>query len=173
MEKAMKPALIAVALAAAALALPAQAQQNFRHEISGSGSYSSLERNNVSVEVGSWVLNYGHYFSRQLVGTIGVARTDVEVSGSSSDSTDLEVGAKYYFNPNLRAGAFVPFVDGAIGIADTNSSNSDTKFRVGVGASYFINDSVSIDPSLSYVRVATDPGTTTGWLFGLRLTARF
>jgi opacity protein-like surface antigen len=169
----MKYAIVAAALAASALSLPAAAQMTFQHEISGSGSYSSLERSGTDVTVSTWLINYGYYFSPQLVGTVGLMRTDVEIEGSESDSTDLDIGAKYYFSRDLRRGALVPFVDGAIGVADSGGEDSDMKIRLGVGASYFINDSVSIDPSFSYVRISTEPGKTTGWLFGLRLTARF
>lgn len=146
--------------------------QDFRHEISGSGSYSSLEQGGTKVKVSAWNLAYGYFLSSQLVGTVGLVRTDVDVNGADADSTDLEVGAKYYFSSNLRRGSFVPFVDGALGIVDSSGSDSDFKFRFGVGGAYFINDSVSVDPSLSYMRISTDPRTT-GWVLGLRLTARF
>ena len=169
----MKYAVVAAALAASALALPAAAQMTFRHEVSGMGSYSSLERSGTDVTVSTWMLNYGYYFSPQIVGTVGVMRTDVEIEGTESDSTDLDLGVKYYLNSNFRRGALVPFVDGAIGVADSGGDDSDMKIRIGVGASYFINDSVSVDPSFSYVRISTEPGKTSGWLFGLRLTARF
>jgi len=160
-----------LALLVSFVAGPALAQ-TFQHEVSGAGSYSSLEQGGTKVKVSAWNLAYGYFLSNQLVGTVGLMRTDVEVNGSDADSTDLEVGAKYYFNPNLRRGSFVPFVDGAIGLVDASGNGSDLKFRFGVGGAYFLNDSVSVDPSLSYLRIATDPRTT-GWVFGLRLTARF
>ncbi len=146
--------------------------QPFQHEISGSGSYSSLEQGGTRVKVSAWNLAYGYFLSSQLVGTVGLMRTAVDVNGADADSTDIEVGAKYYLNPNLRRGSFVPFVDGALGIVDASGDDSDLKIRLGVGGAYFINDSVSVDPSLSYMRISTDPRTT-GWLFGLRLTVRF
>jgi Outer membrane protein beta-barrel domain len=146
--------------------------QGFRHEISGGGSYQSLSRNGVDTKTGQFGIAYGYYFTPQVVGTLGLNYVTTDDGTTKRDFTDLEVGAKYYFGTGFRRGALVPFADAAIGLSDT-PSDTDTRFRLGVGASYFLNDSTSIDPSLSYVNIATSGGKTDGFLFGVRLTARF
>ena len=143
--------------------------QGFRSEISGGGSYQSLERNSAKTKIASWNIAYGYYFSAQLVGTLGINYFKID---PGFDQTDLEVGAKYYFGTGFRRGALVPFADAAIGVSDLRD-DTDMRLRIGVGAAYFLNDATSIDPSISYVRVSTSPEKTDGFLFGVRLTVRF
>ncbi|HEX6265834.1 MAG TPA: outer membrane beta-barrel protein [Burkholderiales bacterium] len=169
----------AVAMAAAAvLALvsaPVAAQQAYpyQNEISVFGTWDKVDEP-VEIEVTNVQLRYGRYLSPQIVGTAALSRTRFETNTSDDVTTALMVGAKYYFS-QLRAQALVPFVDGAIGLANTDSGGSDSTdftWEVGGGVAYFISERTSLDASIRLYQTSTDAETEGTRLF-VGLTTRF
>ena len=152
------------------LALAAGGAQAQRNELSAFGAWNSLSQGGTDLDMTILNVNYGYYFGPQVVGTLGVTRIDTDTGNSKIDYTTLELGVKFYF-ATPKQGALVPFIDGGIGIWDSRSS-TDTSWRIGFGGAYFLNESTSIDPTISYVSVQSSPKTN-GHIFGLRLTTRF
>ena len=148
----------------------AQAQ---RHEVSVYGAWNSLAAGGNDYDISIFSLNYGYYFSQQLVGTIGIGQVDTRVGNqsSASDYSNVEFGAKYYFGGPFRSGQFVPFVDGGLGLWDSRNSK-DTSWRLGVGGSYFVTETTSVDPTFSYINIQSSPKTN-GHIIGVRFTTRF
>ena len=87
------------------------------------------------------------------------------------DTSDviLEVGGKFSMG-NVRQGNFVPYIEGALGLFDFNGN--DLGFRVGIGASYMVTDSTSVDPYFSYLSTISGDKLN-GHIIGLRLATRF
>ena len=141
-----------------------------RHELSGFGTWNSLSGSggtrNHDWDVTYLQLNYGYYFGPQLVGTLGYQRLG-KVNDKNYDIFD--VGAKYYFG-TFRAGNFLPFVEGGLGLYDFNGK--DLGWRVGVGGSYMVTESTSIDPTFTYLSTLSGDKLN-GHILGLRFTTRF
>ena len=146
----------------------AQAERN---EVSVYGAWNSLSAGGTELDINIFNVNYGYYLNQQLVGTIGIGQVDTKAGGQSSDYWNVEFGAKFYFGGPFRAGQFVPFVDGGVGLWDSRNSK-DASWRIGFGGSFFLNETTSVDPSFSYINIQSHPKTN-GHIFGLRLTARF
>ena len=155
------------------LALAAGAAQAQKNELSAFGAWNSLSSGGQSYDLTILNVNYGYYFTQQFVGTIGLTRIDSDNNGAGpADYTAGELGVKFYFGAP-RQGNLVPFIDGGIGIWDNKPRNStDTSWRIGFGGSYFITEATSIDPTISYVNIQSDPKTN-GHIFGVRITTRF
>jgi hypothetical protein len=141
-----------------------------RHELSAFGTWNSLSGGGGTRDhdwnVSYVQLNYGYYFGPQLAGTVSWQR----LSKAGDKNYDiLDVGAKYYFG-TFKQGQFAPFVEGGLGLADFNGN--DLAWRVGLGGSYFLTDSTSIDPTFTYFSVASGDRLN-GHIIGLRLTTRF
>jgi len=148
----------------------AQAQKN---ELYAFGAWNSLSSGGQSYDLTILNVNYGYYFTQQFVGTLGLTRVDSDNGGAgSADYTAVEAGAKFYFGAP-RQGNFTPFIDGGIGVWDNKPRNStDTSWRIGIGGAYFITETTSIDPTISYINIQSDPKTN-GHIFGVRITTRF
>ena len=146
----------------------AQAQ---RHEVSVYGAWNSLAAGGNDYDISIFSLNYGYYFSQQLVGTIGISQFDTRGGNNSNDFSNVEAGVKYYFGGPFRSGQFVPFVDGGVGLWDSRNSK-DTSWRLGLGGSYFVSDTTSVDPTFSYISIQSSPSTK-GHIIGVRFTTRF
>jgi hypothetical protein len=141
-----------------------------RNEISGFGTWNSLSGSGGTRDH-DWDMNYlqlsyGYYFSQNLVGTLGWQRLS-KMGDKNFDIAD--VGAKYYFG-TFKQGAFLPFVEGGIGLYDFNGT--DLGWRVGVGGSWMITESTSIDPTFNYLSTASGDKLN-GHILGLRITVRF
>ena len=141
-----------------------------RHELSAFGNWANLSggggTRDHDWDYSFFNVNYGYHFGPQLVGTAGYQRLN-NVGDKNYDI--LEGGAKFYFG-EFRQGNFLPFIDGAISLADFNGN--DLGWRVGVGGSYMVSDRTSIDPYFTYMRLATGDNLR-GHLFGVRFTTRF
>lgn len=168
----MKKIAIASGLALALFGGQALAQQQ-RNEVSFFAQFEQSETSRSDSSNTFAGATYGYYFTPRLVGTVGFFIFGFESGNTTSTTTDWELGAKYYFG-GFQRGAFVPFVDGAFGTTFISNGIADSfmRWRVGVGASIFISESTSIDPSLSYFAIQTDDETT-GIRLGVRLTTRF
>jgi len=155
------------------LTLGAGAAQAQKNELSAFGAWNSLSSGGSSYDLTILNVAYGYYFTQQFVGTLGFTRFDSDNNGAGpADYTAGELGAKFYFGAP-RQGNFVPFVDGGIGIWDNKPRNStDTSWRIGFGGAYFITEATSIDPTISYINIQSDPKTN-GHIFGVRITTRF
>jgi len=166
----MKRIAVAFGLVLALAAGIAQAQRN---EVSVYGAWNSLSSGGMDLDISIFSLNYGYYFNQQFVGTIGIGQIDTKAGNGpqSRDYTNVEFGAKFYFGGPFRQGQFVPFLDGGIGLWDSRNSK-DTSWRIGVGGSFFVSESTSIDPTFSYINIQSSPKTN-GHIIGLRFTTRF
>ena len=164
----MKKVAVAFGLVLALAAGMAQAQ---RYEVSFYGAWNSLAAGGNDYGISIFSLNYGYYFSQQLVGTIGIGQVDTRAGNQPSDYSNIEFGAKYYFGGPIRSGQFVPFVDGGVGLWDSRNSK-DTSWRLGVGGSYFVTETTSVDPTFSYINIQSSPKTN-GHIIGVRFTTRF
>jgi len=141
-----------------------------RHEISGFGTWNSLSGNGGTRDH-DWDMtyvqaNYGYFFSQNLAGTLGYQKLS-KMGDKNYDIVD--VGAKYYFGA-FKQGSFVPFVEGALGLYDFNGN--DLGFRVGLGGSYMVTDSTSIDPTFTYLSTLSGDKLN-GHIIGLRIATRF
>ena len=109
--------MLGAVLAVASCAVAAQSYP-YQNELSIFGSWDKVDEP-IEIEVTNVQLRYGRFFSPRLVGTLGLSRTRFESNASDDVATALTIGAKYYFG-TLRTAALVPFVDGAVGIANTD-----------------------------------------------------
>ena len=141
-----------------------------RNELSAFGTWSSLSGSGGTRDhdwnMSFFQINYGYYFGPQLVGTLGWQRF-AKVGDKKYRIADA--GAKLYFG-SFQKGQFAPFIEGGIGLADFNGH--DLAWRVGLGGSYFLTESTSVDPTFTYFSVASGDRLN-GHIIGLRLTARF
>ena len=172
----MKKAIAALFAGAAlgGFALPASAQQSmpFSNEIQLFGTWE--DRKDPDIETSNVVLRYGRFFRPQLVGTLSLRYSSTEVPGADQSALGALVGAKYYFAP-IRAQSMVPFVDGAIGIAHTDSGPSDSTdftWEFGGGVSWFFTPDTSFDAGLRLFHTDTDVETKGTQIF-VGITTRF
>ena len=164
--------MLGAVLAVASCAVAAQPYP-YQNELSLFGSWDKVDEP-IEIEVTNVQLRYGRFLSPQIVGTAALSRTRFESNASDDVTTSLTIGAKYYFG-TLRSAALVPFVDGAIGIANTDSGGNDSTdltWEVGGGIAYFITDTTSIDAAIRLYQTSTDAETEGTRLF-VGLTTRF
>jgi opacity protein-like surface antigen len=175
MKKNVLAAVFAVALVG--FALPAASQQTALpfggNEISLLGTWE--DRKDPDIETSNVVLRYGRFFRPQIVGTVGLRYSSSEVPGTADQSAMAAlVGAKYYFSVP-RAQAIVPFIDGAIGLAHTDTGpedSTDLTWEIGGGVSWFFTQAWSFDAGLRFFHTDTDIETKGTQLF-VGITARF
>jgi hypothetical protein len=174
MNKNVIAAVFAVGLAG--FALPAASQQtlpSLTNEISLFGTWE--DRKDPDIETSNVVLRYGRFFRPQIVGTLGLRYSSSEVPGTADQSAlAVLIGGKYYFTP-LRTQAIVPFVDGAIGFAYTDtgpSDSTDLTWEIGGGVSWFFTQAWSFDAGLRLFHTDTDVETKGSQIF-VGITARF
>lgn len=103
-------------------------------------------------------LRYGYNFTDALGLELSLGRTNTSVTGLATrdidlDLTTFDVDAVYHFNPSSR---FVPYVLAGIGYASADldrpigvgavrvSDDNGFTLNAGVGAKYFITDTVSL-----------------------------
>jgi hypothetical protein len=174
----MKKTLTALAAAAvlAGVAGPAASQSTqfptFGNEVSLFGLWE--DRKDPDIETTRIYARYGRYFRPQVVGTPGFSRERTEVPGADSATTALMVGAKYYFTP-LRPQSIVPFIDGAIGLANTDNGpddSTDFAWEFGGGVSWFFTSATSFDAGLRLFHTDTDSDTKGTRIF-VGITTRF
>lgn len=153
-----------------ALIAGAASAQALRNEVSGFGTWNSLNGSGGTRDH-DWdmnyvQLNYGRYFNENMVVTLGYSKLS-KMGDKNFDIVD--VGAKYYFG-TFRQGAFLPFVEGGLGLYHFNGH--DLGWRVGVGGSWMVTDQTSVDPTFSYLST-TGHDKLKGHIIGLRITTRF
>ena len=141
-----------------------------RNEISGFGTWNSLSGSGGTRDhdwdMSYLQLSYGYYLNQNLAGTVSYQK----LSKMGDKNYDiLDVGVKYYFG-TFKQGAFLPFVEGALGLYDFNGN--DPGVRAGIGGSWMITESTSVDPTFTYLRTLSGDKLN-GHIFGLRLTVRF
>jgi opacity protein-like surface antigen len=145
----------------------AQAQRN---EVSVFGTWNSLSGSGGTRDH-DWdmrylQLNYGRYFSENFAVIAGYSK----LSKMGDKNFDIfELGGKFSMG-NVRQGNFVPYVEAALGLFDFNGN--DPGLRVGIGASYMVTDSTSVDPYFSYLTTLSGDKLN-GHIIGLRLATRF
>jgi opacity protein-like surface antigen len=156
-------------------AAPAASQQQslpFSNEIQLFGTWQ--DQKDPDLETTNIVMRYGRFFRPQLVGTLGLRYAHTEVPGPDISSLAALIGAKYYFAP-LRAQAMVPFVEGAVGLAYSDSGTSDSTdltWEIGGGVSWFFTQSTSFDAGLRLFHTDTDVETKGTQIF-VGITTRF
>ena len=165
----MKKVLISFGIVLALLAGQASAQA-LRNEVSAFGTWNSLSGSSGTRDH-DWdmrylQLNYGRYFSENLAIIAGYSKLS---KAGDKDFDIVELGGKFSMG-NVRQGNFVPYIEGALGLFDFNGN--DIGFRVGVGASYMVTDSTSVDPYFSYLTTLSGDKLN-GHIIGLRLATRF
>lgn len=158
---------LGIVLALLAGQVMAQAQRN---EVSVFGTWNSLSGSG-GTRPGDWdmrylQLNYGRYFSENFAVIAGYS-TLSKMGDKNFDI--LELGGKFSMG-NVRQGNFVPYIEGALGLFDFNGN--DLGFRLGIGASYMVTDSTSVDPYFSYLTTVSGDKLN-GHIIGLRLATRF
>lgn len=165
----MKKVLITLAVVLSAGASSAMAQA-LRNEVSAFGTWNSLSGDggtrNHDWDMRYLNLNYARYFSENIALIAGYSKLG---KMNDKDYDILEVGGKLSMG-NVRQGNFVPYVEAALGLFDFNGS--DLGLRVGVGASYMVTDTTSIDPHFSYLTTLSGDKLN-GHILGLRLATRF
>lgn len=153
-----------------ALAAGQASAQALRHEVSAFGTWNSLSGNGGTRDH-DWdmrylQLNYGYYFTDQIAGIVGYS----SLSKMGDKNYDIaEVGGKVKFG-EFRQGNFVPYIEGALGLFDFNGN--DLGFRVGIGASWMVTDTTSVDPFFSYLSTVSGDKLN-GHIIGLRIATRF
>lgn len=152
------------------LAVGQASAQALRNEVSVFGTWNSLSGSSGTRDH-DWdmrylQLNYARYFSENIAVIIGYSKLS---KMGDKDFDIVEVGGKFSMG-NVRQGNFVPYIEGALGLFDFNGN--DLGFRIGVGASYMVTDSTSVDPYFSYLTTVSGDKLN-GHIIGLRLATRF
>jgi opacity protein-like surface antigen len=153
-----------------ALAASQAMAQALRNEISAFGTWNSLSGNSGTRDH-DWdmkylQLNYARYLSENIAVIAGYSKLG-NMNGKDFDI--VELGGKFSMG-NVKQGQFVPYIEGALGLFDFNGN--DLGLRVGIGASYMITDSTSVDPYFSYLTTISGDKLN-GHIIGLRLATRF
>lgn len=161
----MKKIAPLLAMAVAMTAGQAMAQ-TYRHELSAFGSWTHLKQSGQTSNLSILDLDYGYYFTPQIVGTLGVSRFSTEGLGS----TDVMLGGKYYFG-TVRRGSYVPYLDGGIGTTKTAGERA-RRWELGGGIAYFVTEATSFDVGFDFFGIKTNPSTS-GTIIGIGLTTRF
>jgi hypothetical protein len=111
-------------------------------------------------------VNYGRYFSENFAVIAGYST----LSKMGDKNFDIvELGGKFSMG-NVKQGSFVPYIEGALGVFDFNGN--DLGIRLGIGASYMVTDSTSVDPYFSYLSTLSGDKLN-GHIIGLRFATRF
>ncbi len=165
----MRKISLALGIVLALLAGQAMAQAQ-RNEVSVFGTWNSLSGSNGTRDH-DWdmrylQLNYGRYFSENFAVIVGYSKL-AKMGDKNFDI--LEFGGKFSMG-NVRQGSFVPYIEGALGLFDFNGN--DLGLRLGIGASYMVTDSTSVDPYFSYLTTLSGDKLN-GHIIGLRLATRF
>jgi len=165
----MRKIALALGIVLALLAGQATAQA-LRNEVSIFGTWNSLSGSSGTRDH-DWdmrylQLNYARYFSENLALIAGYSSLS-KMGGKDFDI--VEVGGKFSMG-NVKQGSFVPYIEGALGLFDFNGN--DLGLRIGIGASYMVTDSTSVDPYFSYLTTLSGDKLN-GHIIGLRLATRF
>jgi len=163
--EAMKKSALLLGVALAMAAGPAMAQ-TYRHELSIFGNWTRLKQSGETIGVSILNVDYGYYFTPQLVGTLGVSRFSTDGMGS----TDAMLGGKYYFGVGRR-GSYLWYVDGGIGSTKT-AGDRGQRWELGGGLAYMITESTSFNIGIDWYGIKTTPGTL-GTIIGMGFTTRF
>jgi len=159
--------ILGIVLALLAGQAMAQAQRN---EVSVFGTWNSLSGDggtrNHDWDMRYLQLNYGRYFSENFAVIAGYSKL---AKAGDKNFDIVELGGKFSMG-NVRQGAFVPYVEAALGLFDFNGN--DLGLRLGIGASYMVTDSTSVDPYFSYLTTLSGDKLN-GHIIGLRLATRF
>ena len=145
----MRKIALALGILLALTASQVFAQAALRNEVSIFGTWNSLSGSSGTRDH-DWdmrylQLNYARYFSENIALIAGYS----SLSNMNDKNFDiLEVGGKFSMG-NVRQGNFVPYIEGAIGLFDFNGN--DLGLRIGIGVSYMVTDSTSVDPYFSYL----------------------
>lgn len=171
----MKRLSVVVVLGAALglLAGQAAAQPILQNEVSIFGVLDDVSQPE-DFELSIINLRYGRYLSPQAVATLGLSRTRFNTSFADAKTLAITVGAKYYF-AQLRPSAIAPFLEAAVGWANTDtggSSSNDLTWELGGGVAYFLTERTSIDGSIRWYQTDTS-ARTEGLRMFLGLTTRF
>ena len=159
-----KPALL-LGIAIAMTAGQAMAQA-YRHELSVFGNWAHFKQSGQTTSVNILDIDYGYYFTPQMVGTLGVSRFSTEGMGS----TDLMLGGKYYFGIGRR-GSFLTYVDGGIGTTKS-AGDRGRRWELGGGFAYFVTEATSFDVGIDWFGIKTSPSMS-GTIIGVGFTTRF
>ena len=102
----------------------------------------------------------GYYVIDNLAVGLGVSFTSVSFDGESTSTTSLSPFARYYvFNPFfLQAGVDLGLDEGA-----------GTAFTAALGYSWFLNNSVAIEPALFYSSYGAEGDANDYSIFGLSI----
>jgi opacity protein-like surface antigen len=165
----MRKITLTLGIALALLAGQATAQA-LRNEVSIFGTWNSLSGSSGTRDH-EWdmrylQLNYARYFSENIALIVGYSSLS-KMGGKDFDIA--EVGGKFSMG-NVKQGNFVPYIEGALGLFDFNGN--DLGLRLGIGASYMVTDSTSVDPYFSYLTTLSGDKLN-GHIIGLRLATRF
>ena len=165
----MKKVLFALAVVLTIGAGSAQAQA-LRNEVSAFGTWNSLSGSggtrNRDWDMRYLQLNYARWFSENVAVIAGYSKLG---KMNDKDYDIIELGGKLGWG-EVRQGNFLPYVEAALGLYDFNGN--DVGLRVGIGASYMVTDSTSVDPYFSYLTTLSGDKLN-GHIIGLRLATRF
>jgi hypothetical protein len=158
---------LGIVLAMLAGQVMAQAQRN---EVSVFGTWNSLSGSGGTRDhdwdMRFFQVNYGRYFSENFAVIAGYST----LSKMGDKNFDIvELGGKFSMG-NVKQGSFVPYIEGALGVFDFNGN--DLGIRLGIGASYMVTDSTSVDPYFSYLSTLSGDKLN-GHIIGLRFATRF
>lgn len=148
MKNLVKITLTIMAFMGLSQAVSAQAVNQGAWMLGGSASFTSTSFKDIDGSTTTFILNpnIGYFIADDLAIGLGVAVS------SFNDNTDFGVGpfVRFYFADAIFAQAGID-----LGLGD----NEFTKFQVGVGYSWFLDNSVAIEPMLFYrSNSVPDPG---------------
>jgi hypothetical protein len=149
----------AVLMAALGFSMGAMAAEK-SNEVSLAGSLTSTTSGSGANKSTNDAVNmfaaFGHYFTPQLVGQVGLGVIGTSTGSSTSSSAlILGVGAKYYFL-DAHKGDTVPFAGARLDLVGLSSKSSGTtttgegsQITGFVGVSNFVSETASLDLTLS------------------------
>jgi hypothetical protein len=130
--------------------------------IGGSAGFSSQKYKDAdkSTSYLSISPSLGYYFADDFAVLLGVDFTNTSFDGSSSSTFSLAPGLRYYVTDPIFVQAVVD-----LGLND----GAGTSFDISVGYSWFLNNSVAIEPALFFSSSNNDGDNNDFTTFGLSI----
>jgi hypothetical protein len=142
-------------------------------------SQSTTGSSSTSTNLQTVFGQFGHYFTPQIVGNVGLALMKSGGAGVTTTFTDVAAGVKYYFKVG-KQGDWTPFVLADLGVSNFSGggvSGSGYMVDGAGGVTYWVTESAGINVDGKYKResvsVTGTTLTTTHTMVEFGLTLKF
>lgn len=104
----------------------------------------------------------GYFIIQNLVGGINLGFSSTNVGDFSVSSFNVGPFARYYFDKAFFGASFLSVNSKTENVGGDNNTNG-TQFNLELGYAAFLNNSVAIEPALTYLTTGGDLGGVTGF----------